>query len=951
MATETAAILVEREKEITELGRALTEVQQGHGRVVLVEAAAGVGKTRLLRAASAAAAELGFTRLGARANELERDFAYGCVRQLLEPVIARASDRERVRLFAGAAALSKPLFASTGALQLSPPPDARFSMPHGLYWLLSNLTDEAPVALGVDDLQWADAESLRFLNYVAPRLDGLRLAVVCAARTSEQASAHLARLAAAPETTVLRPAPLSVDGALMLCELRLGKDVARDFAAACREATGGNPFFLEALLGAAREQGLPADSRQTATVQRMGPATVAQAVHLRLSDAPAAAGAVVRAVAVLGDGASLAEAAHLASVDEADAARAADLLAAREILAPGQSLEFTHPIVREAVYADMGSRQRAVEHARAAHLLKARGVSEERIAAQLTAATPAGDPERVDLLRRVAADALVRGAPAAAVAWLERALAEPPAPESRAGVLLELGLAQLRVAAPDAVEHLAAAVELIREPAQLATSVRLLGNALTWVGESDRAIDALVSAIERLEPVDRELSLFLEADLAAHAQEASHQARAPAGRRLERLGALAGETPGERLVLASLAFERARTSDSASQAAAHLEKALAGGRLLDEQDPDIPPPIYLLVVGLLATENLDLAEAVLDRMLTDARARVSIPAVAFVLAHQGVASMRRGAVARAEDDARTALDLLSAHGIPLGATLALAVLVEALIERADVEGAQDALDKAGFGAEIPPGLPSNPLLEARGILHLAQGRTAAGVDDLLEFGRRDELWGGASPLASRWRSRASLALAAMGETGQARRMALDDLERARKWGAASGIGVALRASALVEGGAASVDRLGDAAQVLAGSPARLEHARALTDLGAALRRANRRREARQALQDGLDRAERCGAWALAKRARTELRAAGGRSAHPGMTGLRQLTASERRIAELAAQGRSNPEIAQALFVTRKTVETHLGNVYRKLAISGRGKLSRALSGPASGADG
>ena len=126
------------------------------------------------------------------------------------------------------------------------------------------------------------------------------------------------------------------------------------------------------------------------------------------------------------------------------------------------------------------------------------------------------------------------------------------------------------------------------------------------------------------------------------------------------------------------------------------------------------------------------------------------------------------------------------------------------------------------------------------------------MDDLIEFGRRDELWGGANPLASRWRSRAALALAASGDSERARRMAAEDLERARRWGAASGIGVALRAAALVEGGTTSVDRLREAVDVLAGSPARLEHARALTDLGAALRRANRRAEARGALQDGLD---------------------------------------------------------------------------------------------------
>jgi len=218
-----------------------------------------------------------------------------------------------------------------------------------------------------------------------------------------------------------------------------------------------------------------------------------------------------------------------------------------------------------------------------------------------------------------------------------------------------------------------------------------------------------------------------------------------------------------------------------------------------------------------------------------------------------------------------------------------------------------------------------------------------GVDDLLEFGRRDELWGGANPLASRWRSHACFALIAMGDSAGARQMARDDLWRARRWGAASGTGVALRAAALVEGDAGSVGRLREAAAVLEGSLARLEYARALTDLGAALRRGNHRAEARGALQDGLDLAERCGAGALAERARTELRAAGGRPSQLLGAGPRQLTVSERRVAELAAEGRSNPEIAQVLFVTRKTVETHLGHVYHKLGVSGRGQLGRVLA--------
>jgi tetratricopeptide (TPR) repeat protein len=273
------------------------------------------------------------------------------------------------------------------------------------------------------------------------------------------------------------------------------------------------------------------------------------------------------------------------------------------------------------------------------------------------------------------------------------------------------------------------------------------------------------------------------------------------------------------------------------------------------------------------------ASACLERAHADARDRASIPAQAFVIEFRGWVSLRRGDVARAETDARTALELLTAHDIHLGRAYALGLLIEALLEEGEIEAAKAALATSGLGDEIPPGMAFNDLLEARGLLRIAQGRTRQGLDDLFEFGRRDELWGGANPLASRWRSRAALAAAALGESDEARAMARDDLNRARSWGAASGIGVALRATALVEGGSA-VDRLREAVDVLARSPARLEHARALTDLGAALRRANRRSEARGPLDEALSLARRCGAHALAERAATELRAAGGRSSEP-----------------------------------------------------------------------
>ena len=941
LTVKDAPTLLERNRELQELGQTLSEAQQDRGQFVLVEAPAGLGKTTLLRATLDMAINRGFTCLRARASELERAFSYGCVRQLLEPAIARASSAERDRLFEGAAVLAKPLFAEGAATP--PSADSAFSMLHGLYWLMNNIAFRGPVALCVDDLHWSDAESLQFLGYLAPRLDGLPLLVLASARTRENVTADLARLFVGPETKVLRLEPLSIDATAALCEIKLGTKVAPDFAAACQGATGGNPFFLETLLREAKDLRFLTEAHEAARVRRFGPGAVARAVLMRLAAAPAAATALVRAIAVLGDGASVAEAGRLAEIPEGEATRLADLLVTLAILQAGEGLEFAHAIVRQAVYADIGTHERARAHARAARILAERGASEERVATQIVEAEPSGESDRVELLRRVAASARARGAPAAAVIWLRRALAEPPPLPLRAQVLLELGSAELRVAAPEAVDHLTAAVQGIHNPDLLTTAVLELANALTMRGDPNRAIAAIESAIRRVESESPELALILEAEYAAKSQQANREARTLAAARLLRHSGLAGATPGERLILASLAFERARESESACEAVQHIERALAAGGLHGEQQPDVVGTFYALVIGLLDTDAIDLAARFIELALADARRGGSIPATAFLIVHRGWFSLRSGAVADAEADARAALELLTTHGIQLGTRFALALLLEAKIECGEIEAAEQALIEGGLGTDIPPGLANNNLLEARGLLRLAQGRAQEALDDLVAFGRRDELYGAANPMASRWRSRACLALAATGDGEGAQRMAEEELDRARRWGTASGIGIALRAMALVERSATSIDRLREAAAALQHSQAKLEYARALTDLGAAQRRANRRADARTTLQDAIDRARRCGARALAGRAETELRAAGGRSSDPTASGISQLTVSERRVAELAEKGHSNPEIAQRLFVTRKTIETHLGRIYSKLNISGRAELGRALT--------
>jgi DNA-binding CsgD family transcriptional regulator len=945
----SAVTLLEREAEQQLLDGALSEARRERGQLVLIEGAAGLGKTSLLTAVAEAAAELGFICLRARATELERDFPYGCVRQLLEPRLARASGPDRDRLFEGAAAFATPLFARSATPELSPSTDSTFSVLHGLYWLLNNLARDAPVALCVDDLHWSDGESLRFFNYLASRLDGVPLALFASVRARESVSADLVRLCEGPQTKRVLPAPLSLEACATLCAGRLGARASEEFVSGCHGATGGNPLFLEMLLREAKELRFLTEVSDVARVRRFGPMAVARTVLARLSTAPAAATALVRAIAVLGDGTRVSEAARFAEISEDDAARAADLLVSLAILKQAEGLEFVHPIVRQAVYGDTGFHERARAHSRAARILAECGASEERIATQVVQAEPAGEAGRVGLLRRVAAEARVRGAPGAAVVWLERALAEPPPAAARADVLLELGSAELRLASPKAIDHLAAAAHGVRHPELRAFAIRQLATALSLTGDAERAAHTLESAIASIEGHDRELGLILEAEFAAKAQQASPDARARAAARLGRHANLRGATPGERLVLASLAFERARSSDSASEAVHHIEPALAAGGWFDERQPDVIGPFYALVIGLLATDAVDLAVRHLEHALAEARARASIPAVAFLTAHRGWFFLRGGAIAEAEADARTALELLSAHAIQLGRRFALALLVEASLENGQIDVADQALRESGMAGDVPPGLANNTLLGARGALRVAQGELRAGLDDLLEFGRRDEVAGGSNPLGSRWRTRASLALAALGERERAGQMASEEVERARRWGAPSGIGTALRAVALVADDTPSIDRLREAADVLQRSPSRLEYARALIDVGAALRRGNRRSEARRTLQEGLALAQRCGAGGLVARASTELSAAGGRSSDATASRAGRLTVSERRVAELAAEGHSNPSIAQALFVTRKTVETHLGHIYAKLDISGRAELGRALAAePASG---
>ncbi|HEV2723553.1 MAG TPA: LuxR C-terminal-related transcriptional regulator, partial [Thermoleophilaceae bacterium] len=329
---------------------------------------------------------------------------------------------------------------------------------------------------------------------------------------------------------------------------------------------------------------------------------------------------------------------------------------------------------------------------------------------------------------------------------------------------------------------------------------------------------------------------------------------------------------------------------------------------------------------------------VLESTTAEARARGSVFGFTVSVALRALVAWLQGDVTRTEAEARTGIDLPTLP--PFVRPSIFSYLALALTERGELDEAESAITESGCGPYLPEFAHMNLAFYARGRLRLAQGRFDEALADFLELGERNARLAMRNP-AFPWRCGAVEALLRLGDVARARRLAAEHELDARHWGTRSAVGVALHAQGLAEQ-RAGLEQLREAVELLAASPARLDHARALTDYGAELRRAGKRAEAREPLRLGLEAARRCGAPVLVKRAHAELLTAGARPRRLMFSGLESLTASERRVAEMAAAGQSNRDTAQALFVTVKTVENHLTRAYNKLGIGSREELPGVL---------
>ena len=931
------AALLERERELGTVRGGLDQACAGDGTLLLIEGPAGAGKTELVREARATAGQLGMAILEARGSELEQPFAFGAVRQLLEPMIDGTPE-----LFGGAAGPAARLFEpdereSTAA-------DAGFEALHSLYWLMVNLTDRSPLLVLVDDCHWVDRDSLRFLSYLAQRIEGLPVTMVLAARPLDSAMAEpesaWAQVASRPEAVVVRPRPLSGPAAAALVRKRLGPEAAEEFCRACHQATGGNPLFLHELLRALEAAAVAPSAVAASEVQAVGPGAVSRFVLHRLARLGRPPSELARAVAVLGDDSELQIAARVARLSDDAARTAADDLARAEIFVPAERLAFVHPIVRAALYEDLAPGERQARHAAAAEALADAGASPERLTAHLLLTAPTGDERRVRTLRAAATSAARRGAPAIAAARLRRALAESPGEEERAEISAELGRYEVAAMQFDAAQqHLRAVLESDAALATRAAAASTMGRCAVVSGGrgAETAHEALISLAHELRCTDRERSLELSAEQLAVASTVPSLRRG-FGMELERFSEQAhGHADFEAVARIHGALADIFQGEPAADAVAEVQAAFASG---------LPPSArtnaaFFALTALRLAERYDLASPVLEGALERARQEGHATRMGLIHGQRAVIALDQGSLHDAQVEAETGLRVVEE---PHFATVQLiTVAMEVDIERGALDTADELRERGDKLGVAEDRAFVGDYLIARARLRIAQGEVREGVEDLRWCGQRIEANGMRWP--TEWRVFAALALAKLGEHEPAAKLADDQLAAARRFGAPGALGRALRAAALTRDGDERLALLEEAGSTLESSPARLELAYALADLGRELTRSRRRREGRDAQRRAMTLAEQCGAIALAGRAMDDLRAGPGRRARLELTGPSALTAAEWRVCRQAAAGRTNREIAETLFVTEKTIERHLSSAYHKLGIRSRFQLAQAIAEP------
>jgi len=927
--------LLERDGELQAVSRLLSNARASRGQLLLIEAQAGIGKSTLIGHAAVSAGDAGFLVLRAVGREMERTLGWGIARGLFEAWLHARSGVDRDVLLTGPAAPSRVLFEPDGPALSSPAAEVSFGILHGLYWLASRIAEEVPLLLVIDDAHWADEPSVRFLVYLAARIREQPIAVLVATRPSN--GEVLGHLRGDSAVAICEPAPLSVGAVSELVQRRVpGADA--EFCRRCFELTRGNPLQVRELVSAvALSKGGEAADLDTG-IERAA-RSLSRLVLRRLGSLSAPAQALARAVAVFEGAIPLHLACELARLSAADGLAAADELARAEILDGEDPLGFVHPLLCQTVYRALSRAERASTHGRAAVLLAANGATSEEVGAHLLEAAPAGDPRVVERLRRAARSAMSHGVPSSAVAYLKRAIREPPSSADRPLTLAELGRAESEAGLPEALEHLDGALDLVTEPHERARLRLDCGLLLHARGKLDEACTTFRRGVDELGADGGELAVDLEAGYLTAAMISRAHA-ADAHRRVANIVARATQitTPAERTLACKALLIRCWNGGRREDVLRTARHLFADGRLIAEGGID-SYAVWDVIAVLSYCDDYDTAERAIAIALADIGRRGSVIARCGVSIMQARIRLWTGPIPCAVEDATRGLELRHS-GIHAYVPISAYYLTCSLLELARPEQAEHALAVAGQQA-LSSGWSAAYTLASEGHLAAYRREHERALRAFLAAGESLAQVSIVNPAVLPWRSQAALAALQLGRSEQASELVAAERRLAEHFRAPRAIGVAIQAAGLIERGEAAVSLLESATEILARCGARVEHARALADLGAAVRRAGRPKEARAMLRGAIRIAEEVGATAVAQRACEELLRAGGRTSSRHDSD-KDLTPSERRVAELAAAEHTNREIANELFVTVKAVEWHLGNAYRKLDVRGRRQLAAAL---------
>lgn len=893
------------------------------GEVLIVTGAAGMGKTALMdRVAQEANAE-GFRVLRARGELLEQEFPWGVVRRLLGRI-----ERQR----GGAARLAE--IALTG---VDHDPGSLFSAQHGLHWLVSDLAAEGPLALLVDDGHWVDALSLRWLAYLAGRIadDPVFLAVASRPGTfagDEGAWASLRDGARSAELGVLSEAATA-----SLLQQFLSQPPDPEFANHCRELTGGNPLMLVELARGIERAGISPDAEGLRELRMASRGTLTPSLPLRIHRLGDAAVAAAHAIAVLGPSSTHSRIAAITGLSVAQVRIGLDRLAVDQLITTDPAIEFVHPLMRAAAYEDLGAPGRGTMHASAAQRLAYERVDADVVASHLLEAVPAGDQDTVDRLRAAARRAAGRAAHDTAARYLERALAEPPTGRRRHEVLTDLGRVQVGSAPAAAAAYFRQALGETAAPADQVAVQLGLAHSLAPLGAFAEAAMVLEEGLRRVPADQPQLRDELIAALLNTTRwdfRIRHRCR-PFVDALK-LRVAAGETLSPQLH-ANLAVELLAEGVDRDATIHHAQQAITGasGRVLDD----------IMWAGIVLTPlacagEVEQALAFNAANIASQRRDGQKAALAVSLAGNGYLQLFCGNVTDALVDVDDALAIAED---PVSICFAVVFMAEAWILRDRVDLAWDLIASRGFLGPLPALWPFPWLRATRGWLRFLRGDGAGALEDLNLTGVQILGFGLHCPAVIPWRARVATVWAALGDRGRAQRLAELDLRLAQQWGEPKTLASALVVAARHADGDLTIELAEQSLGLANDSRLVLPRIDALQVLGASLRRRGERRRARELLAEAQHLAHETGAVAALPGIRDELLAAGGRPRRAALRGPDALTPAELRVARLAAEGRSNPEIAQLLFVTRRTVETHLTSAYGKLGIDGREALDGALS--------